>query len=352
MAAHSSWANLRSQLLVLTSYAAAGVSPWRCVRLLTRSGLCRDHENAIGVALMSHSSRVHMPCLLILRSGLMIAAGVALAWLAWTRLMPDPLAAGLRAYEQRAWGRAEAEASERLKARPSDREALRLPARAKGRQGRDVEAQTIYRQRLGFESMTAEDFVVAASGLRRKGLYDQARISLERAQKFEPDYPEMLHDLASLDATTGRLAEGTELAERLICRPGWDVKALLLLANLREQLDDPAGTVEALELALQRDLALAAADFSVSTVQKRLARALLQIGRPAEARGYLAAILARGATPRPHGCSVVLFFSKATSQPRRPHWLSPRVTATAIRHCPTPRPTQVPRSRRVSPKAV
>jgi tetratricopeptide (TPR) repeat protein len=224
----------------------------------------------------------------------MITVGSALAWLAWNRLVRNPLAAGLAAYDQRAWDKVEAEASRLLKDRPGDPDALRLLARAKGRQGRDAEAQAIYRQRLGFESMTAEDFVVAASGLRRQRQLDQARIALEKAQKREPDHPEMLHELASLDLATGHLADGAELAGRLVSSPGWDVKALLLLCKFREQLEDRAGMIEAVESALQLSPSLEGAGFSVSTAKKRLARALLQTGRPAEAHRYLEAVLATG----------------------------------------------------------
>jgi tetratricopeptide (TPR) repeat protein len=227
----------------------------------------------------------------------LIAAGALGLWSARSRLFPDPLAAGRAAYERRAWGIAAAEARKRLKDRPDDRAAWQLLARAEGRQGRDAAAQAIYRRRLGLDTMTAEDFVIAASGLLRGGQAKQARLALEKARAREPDHPEMLHELARLDAATDRLAEAADLAGRLVARPGWEVRGWLVLGQVREALEDPAGTAEALQQALRLDPTLAAADSSVGGLRKRLARAWLRAGRPAEARESLAAVLAGGGDP-------------------------------------------------------
>jgi tetratricopeptide (TPR) repeat protein len=233
------------------------------------------------------------------RWALLIAAGagaLALA-LAWPRLVPDPLAAGRAAYGQRDWGRAEAEARKRLRERPDDREAWRLLARAEGRQGRDDSAQTIFRQKLGLDAMAAEDYVIAASGLLRGGQAAQARVALEQAKARDPDDPEMLHALARLDAETYRLSEAADLARRLADRPGWEVRGWFMLARYLDQLHDPAGTAEALRQALRLDSTLAGTPALVATARKLLARTLLQVGRPAEARDALADVLARGHDP-------------------------------------------------------
>jgi tetratricopeptide (TPR) repeat protein len=231
------------------------------------------------------------------RWALLIAAGVAVLWWAWQRFFADPLAAGLAAYEERAWAKAASEAQKRLKDAPGDLAAWRLLARSEGRQGRDDAAQVIYRQRLGLEAMTAEDFVIAAAGLMHRGQTQQARFALETARVREPNHPEMLQDLARLDFATDRLAEATELAERLLTRRGWEVRGWLLLGQLREKLDDPGGTAEALQRAIRLDPTLAGGASPVVAVQKRLARALLQTNRPADARNHLAAVLARGRDP-------------------------------------------------------
>jgi len=203
---------------------------------------------------------------------------------------------GLAAYDHRAWDRAEAEARKRLTDRPGDLEAWRLLARSAARQGRDKMAQTIFRQRLGFEAMTAEDFVIAAAGLLRTGQTDQARIALEKARRREPDHPEMLHDLARLDAATDHLAEAAELAQRLSTRPGWEARGWLLLGQIREKLDEPARTAEALQRALRLDpdLRFGDMDSPARSTRKRLARALLRTGKPAEAGAQLAVVKARG----------------------------------------------------------
>jgi tetratricopeptide (TPR) repeat protein len=230
----------------------------------------------------------------VLGSIFLLAAAVTVLWLARSRLSPDPLIAGRVAYERREWDRAEAEARNRLKNRPGDREAWRLLARSLGRQGRDAEAQSIYRQRLGLEAMTVPDHLIAAEGLRRRGQDDQARIALDRARKQDPDDPEMLYALARLDAATGRMTEGFELAERLTRCPGWEARGWLLQGELRESRDDPAGTADALERAFRLGQDLGDGGTLPATARKRLARALLRLGRPAEAQQGIAATLKRG----------------------------------------------------------
>jgi cytochrome c-type biogenesis protein CcmH/NrfG len=232
----------------------------------------------------------------LVRWALGIAFGIGVAWLAWLWFFPDPLAAGLTAYAQGAWGKAEAVARRRLVDRPGDREAWRLLARAAGRQGRDTTAQTIYRQHLGLAAMTAEDYVIAAAGLSRMGQTEQARIALGKARAREPGHAEMLHDLARLDVTTLRFAEGAELAEQLTRCPGWELRGWLILGQIHEARGDPSAAVGALQRALQRDpLGIApATGVSASRLRKRLARALLQTSQPAEARTRLADVLAAG----------------------------------------------------------
>src|SRR5262249_2104928 len=70
-----------------------------------------------------------------------------------------------------------------------------------------------------------------------------------------------------------------------------------MLARYRDQLDDPAGTAEALRHALRLDPTLAGTPDLVTTARKLLARSLLQVGRPAEARDELSPVLARGRDP-------------------------------------------------------
>ena len=228
---------------------------------------------------------------------LSLSVGVALLWLASSRLVRDPLAAGVAAYEQRAWDKAEAEARERLKERPDDREAWRLLARSLGRRGRNAEALAIYHQRVGLDAMTGEDTVIAASGLLRMGMTGQARFVLDKARAREPDHPEMLYELARLDVTTDHLAEAEELAERLTTRPGWEIKGWLLLGQAREKLDDPAGTAEAIHRALRLDPNLTGSNSPAAEERKRLARASLRAGRPADARESLASSPGRSGDP-------------------------------------------------------
>jgi tetratricopeptide (TPR) repeat protein len=225
-----------------------------------------------------------------------VLIGIAgLGW-AWPRLFPDPLAGGRTAYARHDWATASARALRRLRENPGDREALRLLARSEGRLGRDDAAQATY-GRLGLDAMQAEDFVVVAGGLVRRRRPDQARRALEMGLEREPDYAEALHELARIDAATGRPSEASVLAERLAARPGWEARGALMLGLLRHELGDPRGAAEALGRALRLRPGLEGLSSSPRPVRRILARSLLQAGDRARARVLLGELLAGGPDP-------------------------------------------------------
>jgi tetratricopeptide (TPR) repeat protein len=220
------------------------------------------------------------------------AAGGVGAW--WLRIgLRDPLQRGFAAYAREDWSEATARATKRLKVKPDDLEARRLLARASARLGRDSTAQTLFYQ-LGAASASAEDFFLLAKTLEREGRGSQAVTMLERALELDPAHAESLFELSGLYAGMDRLAEATDLAERLEPLPGWSARASARLGVLHDDQNDPARAARVLERALRLDPQLHGAGISPATARNLLARALLQIHRPAEARSQLETLLQAG----------------------------------------------------------
>jgi tetratricopeptide (TPR) repeat protein len=198
----------------------------------------------------------------------------------------SPLRLGEWAYRDGDWPAAEDGARSMLKSRPADPEALRLLARSAARQGRDGSAEAIYR-RLGTGPMEAEDFFLLGRGLLRRGQVGPALASLGAARDAQPDHAETLDALSRHWAETHALTDATIAAERLLSQPGWEVRAAVRLGRLRAELLDPAGAIELLAAALERDPKLEGADLDRAAAKRLLVRCALQAGRPAEARRWI-----------------------------------------------------------------
>src|SRR5262249_25267867 len=155
--------------------------------------------------------------------GVMILAGLGLGleW-RWSRRGPDLLAAGGSAYSQGDWSRAADLARQRVKMAPSDLEALRLLARSTARLGHDAGAHALF-ARVGFPALRAEALSLRGRGLARAGRKEEAGRVWEKAVELQPDYAEALEQLIIRDTSRNRLAQATQLAERLAQQPGWEL---------------------------------------------------------------------------------------------------------------------------------
>jgi tetratricopeptide (TPR) repeat protein len=203
---------------------------------------------------------------------------------------------GSVAYRRGDWEAAEARARAILKADPSDREALRLLARAAARRGRDESAEAIYR-RLGTGSMEAEDYYLLGRGLLARGQLGPGLASLGAARDVQPDHAETLDALSRYWSENRMLTEAAEAAERLARQPGWEVRGGVRLGRLRADLLDPAGAAAVLSDALRRDPKLDGADLEPAAAVRLLVRCWLRTGRPAEARALLQDDAGRGLDP-------------------------------------------------------
>jgi tetratricopeptide (TPR) repeat protein len=230
--------------------------------------------------------------------GLAIVLGMlalAALGLAWSRVRPvtDPMRRAAAAYTARDWGAAADLARRRLKAVPGDVEALRLLARSTARLGRDAQANAMF-ARLGSDVLRAEDLLLLGQGLDRAGRTAEAGRLWEKALGLEPDHAEVIEQLVVRDTAQNRLAEAAKLAERLARRPGWELRGELDAGALLAELNDPAGAAAALRRALARPEAARLDRTMATRYRNLLARSLLQVGRPGEARGALEAILGAG----------------------------------------------------------
>jgi tetratricopeptide (TPR) repeat protein len=214
-------------------------------------------------------------------------------WFIAFRQHLDLVAHGRAAYATGDWSRAADLARTRLRAAPTDPEALRLLARASARLGRDSSANALF-ERLGSTALRSEDLYLLGLGLNRSGQSARAERVWERALALDAHHPELLEQLALLYTARNRLAEAAVLADRLSTRPGWQLRGELLLGSLRSELNDPAGTAKVLRQALERPEASGLSNELASKYQKLLGRTLIQTSKPDEARALLRKYLDRG----------------------------------------------------------
>ena len=228
-----------------------------------------------------------------------LATLLAVGGLWWARawLSADPIERGLAAYRRGDWEMAAGMARARLKVDSRDVVALRLLARASVRSGRDTSAMAVYR-RLGPEAMLADDLCLLGIALTRGG----NRRGLEvwaQALSTDPNHAETLFELTRACAADDQLSRATETGQRLASRPGWKSRAESLLGTIQLARNDPAGAITYWQRALEHEAAEQGGAFKPVALRKKLARALLQTRRPAEARRQLQVVLS--AEPDPEG---------------------------------------------------
>ncbi len=205
----------------------------------------------------------------------------------WTRTNASRVAEAAHAYDRREWEKAAELTRPLLKSNPHDPETLRIYARASARLERDPAALAIYQKRLDDSQFQPEDRFLMALMSARAGKLESALDLWEKAAHDGPDNPELLDNLARLAVPMQRLDEAADAAGRLSRQPSWEARGSLLLGEIRVMLDDPNGAVEALARGLELDPGAKGAVRSPAHYRKVLARSLLQLGRPVEARRAL-----------------------------------------------------------------
>jgi tetratricopeptide (TPR) repeat protein len=221
--------------------------------------------------------------------GCLALAGVVWGWTSW-RSSAGLVARGTSAYAQRDFRQAADLARRRLKDAPEDVEALRLLARATARLGRDAPANALF-ARLGSAALQAEDLYLLGLGLNHVGQKESAGKVWEKGLAIDPDHAEMIEQLMMLDAARSRVAEAARLAEQLAKQPQWELRGELAVGNFRAEMSDPAGAAATLRKALERPEASRLDRSQATYYRELLARSLLKIERPGEARDVLQTVL-------------------------------------------------------------
>jgi tetratricopeptide (TPR) repeat protein len=226
-----------------------------------------------------------------------VVAGTAVVVVSRFMTENELLGESREAYHQANYARAADAARSRLESDSNDIEALRLLARSSARLGRNDLAFSLYINRIKTPQMQTEDFFLLGQIFARAGNSTMAIRVWQDEVKAHPDHPEILDSLARLAGSVNRSEEGAVAAERLSKIPGWEARGFLILGTCRTLIDDYAGGIAAFEKGLAIDPEARGAPFPVSEYRKALARNLLRLGRPAEARRWLAPVVAKGSDP-------------------------------------------------------
>jgi tetratricopeptide (TPR) repeat protein len=210
----------------------------------------------------------------------------------WMRPAASRVTEAQEAYQKGDWERAADLSRELVKAKGASPEVLRTYARASARLERDLTATVIYNERLGSAKMEQEDYFLLGLILRRAGQREAALELWEKAAAISAENPELLAQLMELAALLKRLDEAANAARRLADLPGWEARGLFKLGEIQSSLENPTGAVTALRQALAKDAGARGGPFDAVRYQRLLARSLLQLGRPEEARETLEAVIA------------------------------------------------------------
>ncbi len=221
-------------------------------------------------------------------------AAAGLHW-AWLRAPADPLEPGMAAYARGDWEEAAQVARVRLKTSADDPAALRLVARASARLGRNSTALAVF-NRLASQAMFPEDLYLLGIALKNDGNARRAVPVWEQARAAGPAHAETLLELTLAYTAAGRLLAASEAASTLASCPGWGPRAESLLGKIQLELNDPTGAVTHWRRALDRGVTELTTTSSPRALGQEIAFALLQAGRPVEARTYLQGLLAEKPT--------------------------------------------------------
>jgi tetratricopeptide (TPR) repeat protein len=205
------------------------------------------------------------------------------------------VAQGQAAYNRQDWPAAEARAREQLKKDRRDPAALRLLGRALYRQHRDQAAGGIF-DRLGSDTMTAEDYLLVGQACIRSEKVDLATKVWQKALRLEPDHVESRVALEQTLFRLDRLSDAEREAQSLLTLGGHEALAELMLGQIRAQQNDPAGAAQAFQRALARVDEWQSMVDPIS-IRKSTARCLLQMGQPVLARDQLSSFTGNASDP-------------------------------------------------------
>lgn len=206
------------------------------------------------------------------------AIGLSLWW------EDRPLRAIEHALERKEFTLALDLANDHLKESPNRFQALDQKARALAGLDRWAEAGRLF-DRIGADSFASQR--AWSQALLHEQRWTEALPLLTRLHGLSPEDGDILHELCACEAQLGYFDESVAAAERLTQLPGHDRRGRLLLGMLHYKRGNNRLAIEAWQPLIEQqsdlsDLQTPAAEFLTA-----YGRALLDDGRPAEARGPL-----------------------------------------------------------------
>ncbi len=215
------------------------------------------------------------------------------AWWAWSGPLGEPLDRARASYDRHDWAAALASANEATTRTPNDPDALRLQARALARLEQDDKAQAIYRQ-LGAHALRAEDLTLLGLGLIRQKNPVLGWPAIEAALLADPKQDEAARALERLKADRDQTPDAAEVAERFNVIGGAEARAELILGLLGDRPLDAARIADPILRSFRAIRMPFGSTPPPALLSKLLARMLLSMARPNEARDRLNAVLAEG----------------------------------------------------------
>jgi tetratricopeptide (TPR) repeat protein len=215
----------------------------------------------------------------------------------WIRPDSGRLALAEAAYRQRDWQRALDLARPLLKAKVDDPEVRRIYARAAARLQRDGAAAALYQNLSHSTVFEPEDYLLMGLLQVRSGKPEAALEVWEQGARQRPDHAELLEHLTKLSIRMERLDEAATAARALSRQRGREARGWLLLGDIENLLENPDGAAAAIREGLEHDPEAKGMPFAPDHYRRVLARNLLKIGRAAEARAPLEAVLAGTGPP-------------------------------------------------------
>ena len=217
--------------------------------------------------------------------GLVGVAAVAMA--SWWWLAPgDPIRRAESALGKGRWAEVVAQSDLRLKRNPADPRARVLRARGLANLGRSADSRKAYLA-AGADLMEPADFLALGLVLGNDGRDALATVAIEAAGRIDPKDANVGTARASLRARAGRKGEVAHVADHLASVPGGRALGELVVSLAALATGDSSADLLMDRVLLSDRLALRAID-SPLAARRMIARSLLEVGRPIEARERLA----------------------------------------------------------------
>jgi len=188
-------------------------------------------------------------------------------------------------------------ALDHLDTHPHDGEAARLAALSLSRLDFATRAEPLYRLAEGSGKLSVDDQRVRALALMRARANEEASSVLKSILAERPDDADALERLAAIEYDRNRFEDALGYAERLGRLPGAEVAGHTARGLILHDAQKPEQAASAFETVLELDPDLRHCTLARTAFYTGLIQALLESGRPADARRHLERAIAAQPDP-------------------------------------------------------